>query len=162
MAFSSAGAIALATYFLALLIGGTTWWFQIISAHYESIALRDAILISFTAAGGVSALFYVRKLYKDLFASVTQPPEQRPPFALLATFLYFLVRPFFAAAMAVLFIVIMYGFVHAVTTTEPELGFGFLVFSSTASAIIAVGTGRGVTRLERFAKEGEGPFSYHV
>jgi hypothetical protein len=116
--------------------------------HLES-ALHGAL----GAALISSALFYIRRLYKGLFAQTDNVDQSDQSLIRLATMIYFLSRPLFSLLFAVLVVVTGVTFVHAVTAHDTTLSAGFILFSILVSAYGAAVTGSIVQRLESVGLE---------
>ncbi len=97
-----------------------------------------------------NALFYIRKLYKDLFAQLDGPKSAA---ASLATLMYFCIRPIFAILFALIIVVSSAAFVHSVTTHESALSVGFVFFSILSSGLAAIVTGRTLKHFEKIAAQ---------
>jgi hypothetical protein len=137
-------------------------WYAIVFAAGAYLLLRNIIYldvtnadvdlqIALTSAVGAAlascSLYYVRRLYKDLFQSTSgeQPPSGR---FVLASVIYFVSRPFFAALFAIIVVITTAALIHATTTHGTKLSAGFVFFTVLVSAYGAAVTGRVINHLE--------------
>jgi len=145
-----------ATYYGLLIVSGSIMWAVIMQANDDapSVTLLSAVEIAMSAALAVSSLFYVRKLYKDTFAALT-PGYDKQNTSRIATVIYYVARPIFACAISVLTAVFLFEFVHAMSVGHVGVSFNFLLFSTVSSALVAIGTGVAVERIETVAKHSD-------
>lgn len=128
-----------------------------LAADAETAAFIDSIWASSAAGAGFAALFYFRKLYRDLFAGLGKTEAGTDGFA-LATFLYYLSRPLFAAAISVLFTIAMFESIKAFSEGHVGINPSFVFFAALSSAFIAIATGAAINRIEDMARTGHSFF----
>jgi hypothetical protein len=119
----------------------------------REVTLSLALLSSMGAALVSSSLFYSRKLYKDIFAFNQNMNSQTNQLAAVATFVYYVSRPFFSLLFAILVVLSGVTFVHATTAEGTKLSLGFVLFSVLLSAYGAAATGQVVQQIEKLAGE---------
>lgn len=113
----------------------------------SEVNLEMALLCALGAALISCSLYYIRKLYKDLFQA--GPNEVVPSGKIaLATTMYFISRPFFAALFAILVVISAATLIHATTIHGTKLSAGFIFFTVLVSAYGAAVTGRVINHLE--------------
>jgi hypothetical protein len=115
-------------------------------------AFSSALKMSVLSATASSSIFYIRKLYKDLFAQAQKALGSSS--SELATIMYFSARPLFAVLFSIFIVVSSFGFVHSVTVDGTKLSFGFVLFSMILSCLAAVVTGRTLNHIEKLARDG--------
>jgi hypothetical protein len=156
LSLSRSGAVFLAVWYSIL--AGSGFWLvlrTLTSADLltSNVHLDSALAGALGAALISSSLFYVRRLYKGLFAQSNQLAAEAQSWIRLATMIYFLSRPLFALLFAVLVVVTGIAFIHAVTEHDTNLSAGFVLFSILISAYGAAVTGSVVQRLESVGAE---------
>jgi hypothetical protein len=154
---SNTTAIALFCWYIAIFAGGA---FVLVNnlclSDFETqeVTLAQSLTCSIGAALLSSSLYYVRKLYKELFIQQIDSGKSLKFNSIeLATFFYFVSRPLFAVLFAILVVITSATFVHAVTTHGTKLSLGFIYFSILLSAYGAAATGRFVRQLEALGLE---------
>ena len=156
LSLSKSGAIFLAIWYSIL--AGSGFWLVLRTLtrpdlFTSNVNLDSALAGALGAALISSSLFYVRRLYKGLFAQSDQPNADAQNWIRLATMIYFLSRPLFALLFAVLVVVTAVAFIHAVTRHDTNLSAGFVLFSILISAYGAAVTGSVVQHLETVGME---------
>ena len=118
----------------------------------SEVNLETALLCALGAALISCSLYYIRKLYKDLFQA--KPSEVAPSGKVaLATVMYFVSRPFFAALFAILVVISTATLIHATTVHGTKLSAGFIFLTVLVSAYGAAVTGRVINQLESIGLE---------
>lgn len=148
--------LLIATIYLILIVGASVLWARQMEVYdgSEQVPLLSAVFIAACSATVFGSAFYIRKLYKDVFASLA-PNALGAPSSRLATVLYFLTRPIFACLISVLSVIIMYEFVHMFSEGHVGVNDSFRLFATISSALIAIVTGAAVARIEAMARNGD-------
>lgn len=151
--------VFVALLFLTLIVVGSGILIRTLSnaAGAESAGFMDAMWASVTSGAVFAALFYLRKLYRDLFAGLGRQ-EGHPSDLALATFLYYLSRPLFAAAISGLFVAAMFEVVKAFSEGHVGVNSSFVFFAAISSALVATATGAAINRIEDMAQAGHSFF----
>jgi hypothetical protein len=113
----------------------------------SEVSLGLAFWCAVGAALSSCSVYYIRKLYKDLFQSAADESVPCSKF-MLATVMYFVSRPLFAAMFAILVVISGVALIHATTTHGTKLSVGFVFFTVLVSAYGAAVTGRVINHLE--------------
>jgi len=119
----------------------------------REVSLTLVTYCALAAAVISSSLFYIRRLYKDIFAQgfrANGEPESAHEFA---TYVYFLSRPFFSILFALVAVVSGVAFIHAATVEGARLSFGFLLITMILSAYGGSITGGVIKQIESQAAE---------
>lgn len=153
----------IAVYYGALLIGGSWMWAEVIQSNNDasSVTLLAAVQTAMFASLAAASVFYVRKLYKDVFAAL-DPSYERGRTSRIATIIYYMSRPLFASLISIISTVFLFEFIHAMSVGHVGASFNFLLFSTVGSALISIATGVAVERIEAVAKHGDTVFRPHV
>jgi len=143
-----AGAALFIWYLIVFSIGAVLLSKKLLAPGFmqDDPSLELALMCAGGAALISSSLFYIRKLYKDLFLPPGNPPSSGR--IILATCMYYFSRPLFALLFAVLVVVSTATFLHATTAHGNKLSIGFVFFSILVSAYGAAVTGQIVRHLE--------------
>ena len=144
------------TAYVFLIVGGSSLWFSYMSEIHEvePISLISSVFVSGSSAAIFASAFYIRKLYRDMFASLNTE-MQTAGSSRLATVIYFLTRPLFACLISIFSVILMYEFVLAVSLGHVGVNHDFLLFVTSSSALVAIVTGTAVTRIEQLARHGD-------
>lgn len=123
-------------------------------ASGEQANLGQSILISTDVSLCVTPLFYLRKLYKDIFAGLSKNSSSELNMYKSATFIYFVSRPIFSVVISAIVTLTFYAAVRQFSVGHVGVNTEFAFFSAISSAIISIGAGAAVTRVEEMAKAG--------
>ncbi|HEY5259136.1 MAG TPA: hypothetical protein VIJ46_00695 [Rhabdochlamydiaceae bacterium] len=142
-------------YVIIFFVGGGLLLKNLIST--DALSGEATLRASLTCAAGAalvsSSLFYVRKLYKDVFANSYNKRASANGLMAVATIIYFVSRPLFAILFAIMTVLTAATFIHATTVNETKLSIGFVLVTVLISAYGAAATGTFIKRFERVAIE---------
>jgi len=98
-----------------------------------------------------SAIYYIRKLYKQVLSENLTEAKQSP-LKEVATFVYFIARPFFSIAFALLVVIGMKSGLILSGASQSTLGYGFVQMTMFFSFFVGFLTGRFLRRLESWGE----------
>ena len=152
MRLSKWSAISLFIWYIIVFVAGSFFLFQkLLAPDFFSGGVTLGLALTTSVAAGLvsSALFYLRKLYKGIFAQQNGTFSSGEFNAIeFATFIYFVSRPLFAVLFACLAVITSAMFIHSTTASGSKLSIGFIFFCILLSAYGAAATGRVVQQLE--------------
>ncbi|HYD14179.1 MAG TPA: hypothetical protein VEC11_15135 [Allosphingosinicella sp.] len=90
MKLTTHDALVVAAIYVIILIAGATAWFHVFRQGQAapSVDLLTSVLTAVCAAAAFCGLFYIRKLYKDVFASLS-PEHDDARTSRAATYIYY-------------------------------------------------------------------------
>lgn len=144
--------ILFAYYFLVFLLGLAVTLFTLLtetqqgSTNIFSLAVFGSMGMS--ATGG--AMYYLRKLYKTCFLSITSPKvDGDKSLREIGTIIYFIARPLFSIGFSFLVIVSLRAGFTFTSQSPIELSEGFIYISMFLSFYVGFFSGRFINTLER-------------
>jgi hypothetical protein len=120
--------------------------------YFSRQELKDQDVYIYSCISGLlgSSIFYTRKLYKDCFTE-DKISQEEDTLKRIATIVYFITRPFFAAAFSIMIIIgLKAGFI-IISTSENEINMdNFIYVSVFLSFIGGFRVGKLIIRFENF------------
>lgn len=99
-----------------------------------------------------SAIYYLRKLYKQVLSDTLTTEAKQSHLKEAATFVYFIARPFFSIAFALLVVIGAKSGLILSGASHNTLGYGFVQMAMFFSFFVGFLTGRFIRRLESWGE----------